>query len=65
MHCNKVSFQELLDCSDIVIKNTAWNFEHNAQLQESLNRAMQRIRNNNYLSHTQCKDVISQYKFLL
>ena len=45
MYCNKVSFQELLDCFD----NDLWNnlennLEHNEEkLQEILNRIMQRI----------------------
>ena len=48
MHCNKVSFQELLDCFDNDLgnnlENNADNLEHNAEkLQEILNRIMQRI----------------------
>ena len=48
MHCNKVSFQELLDCFDNDLgnnfENNADNLEHNAEkLQENLNRIMQRI----------------------
>ena len=50
MHCNKVSFQELLDCFDNNLgnnlENNADNLEHNAEkLQEILNRIMQRIMN--------------------
>ena len=48
MHCNKVSFQELLDCFDNDLGNNLENnadyLEHNAEkLQEILNRIMQRI----------------------
>ena len=48
MHCNKVSFQELLDCFDNDLgnnlENNADNLEHSAEkLQEILNRIMQRI----------------------
>ena len=48
MYCNKVSFQELLDCFDNDLENkfenNAWNLEHNAEkLEEILNRIMQRI----------------------
>ena len=48
MHCNKVSFQELLDCFDNDLgnnlENNPDNLEHNAEkLQEILNRIMQRI----------------------
>ena len=44
MHCNEVSFQELLDCFDNNIENNACSLEHNAEkLQEILNRIMQRI----------------------
>ena len=48
MHCNKVSFKELLHCFDNDfennLENNAWNLEHNAvELQEILNRIMQRI----------------------
>ena len=48
MHCNKVSFQELLDCFDNDLwnnlENNADNLEHNAEkLQEILNRIMQKI----------------------
>ena len=43
MHCNKVSFQELLDCFDNDLGNNADNLEHNAEkLREILNRIMQR-----------------------
>ena len=47
-YCNKVLFQELLDCfgNDLEnnFENNAWNFEHNTeQLQEILNWIMQRI----------------------
>ena len=31
MHCNKVSFQELLDSFDDDFENNAWNLEHNAE----------------------------------
>ena len=31
MHCNKVSFQELLDCFDNDFENNADNLEHNAE----------------------------------
>ena len=48
MHCNIVSFQELLDCFDNDLgnnlENNADNLEHNAEkLQEILNTIMQRI----------------------
>ena len=48
MHCNKVSFQKLLDCFDNDLgnnlENNADNLEHIAEkLQEILNRIMQRI----------------------
>ena len=48
MHCNKVSFQKLLDCFDNDLgnnfANNADNLEHNAEkLQEILNRITQRI----------------------
>ena len=48
MHCNKVSYQELLDCFDNNLwnnlENNVDNLEHNAEkLQEILNRIMQRI----------------------
>ena len=48
MHCNKVLFQELLDCFDNDFENNLENntdsLEHNAEkLQEILNRIMQRI----------------------
>ena len=39
MSCNKVSFQELLDCFDNDLENNVWMLEHNAEkLQEILNR---------------------------
>ena len=43
MHCNKVSFQESLDCfaKDIEngLENYAWNLEQNAEkLQDILNK---------------------------
>ena len=41
MHCNEVSFQELLDSFDNHFENNACNLEHNAGiLQEILNRTM-------------------------
>ena len=48
MHCNKVAFQELLDCFDNDLRNNlennADNLEHNEEkLQEVLNKIMQRI----------------------
>ena len=48
MYCNKVSFQELLDCFDNDLgndlENNIDNLEHTAEkLQEILNRIMQRI----------------------
>ena len=48
MHCNKVSFQELLDCFDNDLENNlennADNLEHIAEkLQEIPNRIMQSI----------------------
>ena len=48
MHCNKVSFQELLHCFDNDLgnnlENNADHLEHNAEkLQEILNRIMQTI----------------------
>ena len=47
MHCNELSFPELLDCFDNYfennLENNAWNLEHNAEkIQEILNRIMQR-----------------------
>ena len=45
MHCNKVPFQELLDCFDNDFENNnyceniTWNLEHNAEkIQEILNK---------------------------
>ena len=47
MYCNKLSFQELLDCCDIYfeinLENNAWTLEHNAgEFKEILNGIMQK-----------------------
>ena len=63
MQCNKVSFQELMDCFDNDLENNlennAWNLEHIAEkFQEILNRIMQgvmRIITSNLSMMASCK----------
>ena len=59
MHCNKVSFQELLDCFDNDLGNNAWNLELNAEQVDitiSKNQALQIL----YLVQSLCINTVIQ-----